>query len=127
MATVFWDARGIIYTDYLKKFELLQHPPYSQDLAPSDEEIIAQKDAYFEDLPKSYFLDGLKKLEKRLEKCIELKRDYVEKYKKSTQNNLFVYLFLRTYWTSLVLFSNHFQSLHVAASWVALDGSFLGM
>ena len=89
MATVFWDARGIIYTDYLKKrqtitgayhasllhrlseeikkkcphlkkilfhednarvhtcvdamakimelkFELLQHPPYSPDLAPND-------------------------------------------------------------------------------------------
>ncbi|XP_023217030.1 histone-lysine N-methyltransferase SETMAR-like [Centruroides sculpturatus] len=153
MATVFWDTRGIIYTDYLEKgktitgeyyasllhrlseeikekrphlkkkkilfhqdnarvhtcavsmakitelkFELLPHPPYSPDLAPSDfflfpnlkkwlggqrftsnEMVIAQTNAYFEDLPKSYFLDGLKKLEKRLEKCIELKGDYVEK------------------------------------------------
>ena len=33
-------------------------------------------------------LDGCKKLEKCLEKCIELKRDYVEKSKKSTQNNV---------------------------------------
>ena len=128
MATVFWDARGIIHTDYLEKgqtitgayyasllhrlsgeikkkcphlkkilfhkdnapvhtcavsmvkimefkFKLLQHPP---DLAPSDfflflslnkwlsgqrftsKEVIAQTDAYFEDLPESYFLDGLK-------------------------------------------------------------------
>ena len=44
-----------------------------------NEEVIAQIDDYFEDLPKSYFLDGSKKLEKRLEKCIELKGDYVEK------------------------------------------------
>ena len=36
-------------------------------------------DAYFKDLSKSYFLDGLKKLDKRLEKYIELKGDYVEK------------------------------------------------
>ena len=48
----------------------------------SNKEVIAQADAYFEDLPKSYFLDGLKKLEKRLEKCIELKGNYVEKLKK---------------------------------------------
>ena len=79
------------------KFELLQYPPYSPDLAPSgfflfpnlkkwlaghrftsNQEVIAQTDAYFEDLPKSYFLDCLKKLQKRLEKCIELKGDYVE-------------------------------------------------
>ena len=39
----------------------------------------AQTDAYFKNFPKLYFLDGLKKLEKRLEKCIELKGDYVEK------------------------------------------------
>ena len=34
----------------------------------SNEEVIAQTDAYFEDLPKSYFLDDLKKLENPLEK-----------------------------------------------------------
>jgi len=153
MATVFWDAHGIIFVDYLKKgktitgeyyaslldqlkviisekrphlnrkkvlfhqdnarvhtclksmakieqlkFELVDHPPYSPDLAPSDfflfpnlkkwlagqrfssnEEVIDQTNAYFEDLPKSYFSDGLKKLEKRLLKCIELQGDYVEK------------------------------------------------
>ncbi|GBL91467.1 Histone-lysine N-methyltransferase SETMAR [Araneus ventricosus] len=152
MATGFWDARGIIYLDYLVKeqtingeyyaslfhrlreeikkirshlakkrilfhqdkarvytctvsmakimelkFELLQHSPYSPDLAPSDflkfpnlkkwlgvkrfmsyEEVIAQTDVYFEDFPKSYFFDGLQQLEKRWGKCIELK-DYVEK------------------------------------------------
>ena len=49
----------------------------------SNEKVIAETDAYFEDLQKSYFLDGLKKLEKRLEKCIELKGDYVENLKKN--------------------------------------------
>ena len=146
MLIIFWDARGIIYTDYLEKrqkitgayyasllhklseeikikrshlkkilfhqdnarvhtcafsmtkimklkFELLQHSP---DLAPSDfflfpnlkkwlggqrftsNEVITQTDVYCKDLPKSYFSDGLKKLEKRLDKCIGLKGDYVE-------------------------------------------------
>ena len=69
------------------KFKLLQHPPHSPDLAPSNfffisklekmawritvhveqGEVIAQTVAYFKDRPKSYFLDDLKKLEKRLE------------------------------------------------------------
>lgn len=153
LATVFWDARGIIFIDYLEKgqtitgeyyaslldrlnekiqekrphlkkkkilfhqdnarvhtcavsmakiqelkFELVDHPPYSPDLAPSDfflfpnlkkwlagqrfmsnEEIVTQTNVYFEELPKSYFSDGLGKLQGRLEKCIELKGDYVEK------------------------------------------------
>ena len=153
MATVFWDSRGIIFTDYLEKgrtitgqyyadllgrfdaelmrkrphlvkkkvlfhhdnapahssaiataklvelrYELLPHPPYSPDLAPCDfflfpnmkkwlggkrftsnEEVIDQTEAYFEEFDKSYFLDGLKKLEHRWTKCIELRGDYVEK------------------------------------------------
>ena len=76
------------------KFELLQHPLdlasidfffpnlkkcFGRQRFTSNEEVIAQTDAYFEDHPKSYFLDGLKKPEKRLEKCIELKGDYVKK------------------------------------------------
>jgi len=153
MATVFWDSRGIIFTDYLEKgrtitgqyyadllgrfdaelmrkrphlakkkvlfhhdnapahssaiaitklvelrYELLPHPPYSPDLAPCDfflfpnmkkwlggkrftsnEQVIDQTEAYFEEFDKSYFLDGLKKLEHRWTKCIELRGDYVEK------------------------------------------------
>ena len=137
MATVFWDARGVIHIDHLKKgriinaeyytnlldrfneylkkkrphltkekvlfhqdnarvhtcvvsmtkfhelrYELLVHPPYSPDLAPSDyflfpnlkkwlggkgfysnNEIISQINTYFEDLEKSYFLEGIQKLE----------------------------------------------------------------
>ncbi|EGI60951.1 Histone-lysine N-methyltransferase SETMAR, partial [Acromyrmex echinatior] len=79
-------------------YELLPHPPYSPDLAPCDfflfpnlkkslagqkfqsnEEVIAATEVYFADLEKTYFLDGLKKLEHRWVKCIELKGDYVEK------------------------------------------------
>ena len=79
-------------------YELLPHPPYSPDLTPCDfflfpnlkkslagqkfesnEEVIAATEAYFADLQKTYFSDGLKKLEHRWIKCIELKEDYVEK------------------------------------------------
>ena len=78
-------------------YELLPHPPYSPDLAPCDfflfpnlkkslagqkfqsnEEVIAATEAYA-DLQKTYFSDGLKKLEHRWVKCIKLKGDYVEK------------------------------------------------
>ena len=88
------NARVHTYADSMVKlmelkFELLQHPLYSPDLAPSDfflfpnlkkwlgeqpfmsNEVIAQTDSYYEDLPKSYILDDLKKLEKRLENCIK--------------------------------------------------------
>lgn len=153
MATVFWDAHGIIFIDYLEKgktitgeyyasllvklndvikekrphlvkkkvlfhhdnapahsstvaqaklhelrYELLPHPPYSPDLAPSDfflfpnmkkwlagkrftsnDEVKCETEAYFGDLNKSYFTEGIKKLEYRWTKCIQLKGDYVEK------------------------------------------------
>jgi len=39
----------------------------------------AATEAYFADLEKTYFSDGLKKLEHRWVKFIELKGDYVEK------------------------------------------------
>ncbi|KAG5314934.1 SETMR methyltransferase, partial [Acromyrmex insinuator] len=141
MATIFWDARGIIidyyaalldcFNNILKKkrshlakkkvlfhqdntrvhtcpapitkfnefrYELLPHLAYSPDLALCDyflfpnlkkwfgekrfttrEQFIAEIEAYFEGLDKSYYSDGLKKLENRWIKCIELKGDYVEK------------------------------------------------
>jgi len=63
-------------------YELLPHPPYSPDVAPCDfflfpnlkkslaeqklasnEEVVAATEAYFADLEKTYFSDGLKKLE----------------------------------------------------------------
>lgn len=80
------------------RYEVLPHPPYSPDLAPCDfflfpnmkkwlggkrfasnEEVIAETEAYFAEFEKSYYLDGLKKLEHRWIKCIELQGDYVEK------------------------------------------------
>jgi len=79
-------------------YKLLPHSLYSPDLAPCDfflfpnlkkslagqkfvsnEEVVAAIEAYFADLEKTYFSDGLKKLEHRWVKCIELKGDYVEK------------------------------------------------
>lgn len=49
--------------------------------------IFKQMPTCFEDLPKSYFLNGSKTLEKRLEKCIEL-ADYLK-------NILFKIFFLK--------------------------------
>ena len=47
----------------------------------SNKDVITKKESYFEELLKYYILDGLKKLEKRWVKCIELQIDYVEKQK----------------------------------------------
>ena len=80
------------------RYEILPHPPYSPDLTPSEyflfpnvkiwlkgkifssnEEIIAATNEYFEGFDKNYFLEGIKKLEYRYNKCIQLKRDHLEK------------------------------------------------
>lgn len=80
------------------RFQELPHAPYSPDLAPSDfylfpnlkrwlggrrftsnEEVEAETNAYFADLDASYYSEGIKKLEHRWTKCIELEGDYVEK------------------------------------------------
>ncbi|EFN81620.1 Histone-lysine N-methyltransferase SETMAR, partial [Harpegnathos saltator] len=72
------------------------HPPYSPDLAPNDfflssklkvslggqrfssnEEVIAYVNAYFAEQDANYYyLEGLKRLEHRWKKCIDLKGDY---------------------------------------------------
>jgi len=44
-----------------------------------NKEVVAATVAYFADLEKTYISDGLKKLEHRWVKCIELKGEYVEK------------------------------------------------
>ena len=78
-------------------FELLPHPPYFPDLAPSDyylfadikimlqgkrfgsnEEVIAETDAYFEVKDKSFYKRGIEILEKRWNECITLEGDYVD-------------------------------------------------
>jgi histone-lysine N-methyltransferase SETMAR len=79
-------------------YELLEHPPYSPDLAPSEfclfpklnffvagqrfssnQEAIAVVEGHFADLSKNHCRDGIMVLEHRWNKCISLKGDYVEK------------------------------------------------
>ena len=79
-------------------YELLEHPHYSLDLAPSDfclfpklklvlagqrfssnQEAIAAVEGHFADLTKNHYRDGIMALEHRWNKCISLKGDYVEK------------------------------------------------
>lgn len=79
-------------------FELIPHAPNSPDLGPSNfflfpnmkkwlagkrfsstTEIINETNSYFDGLDNSYYMDGIKKLEYRWNKCIELNGDYIEK------------------------------------------------
>lgn len=152
LASVFWDAKGILMIDYLQtgktinsnyycnllekldekirekrpglqkkkiiyhhdnapahsaqktiakisdlKYEILQHPPYSPDLAPSDfwlfphlkkfmrgkrfssnEEVIAAVEAYFNSLPEIHFRDGIQKLEEYWNKCNDVQGSYFD-------------------------------------------------
>jgi len=152
MASVFWDAKGILLIDYLEKgktinseyycnlldqlnekirekrpglqhkkiifhqdnapahksvltmakfnelkYELLEHPPYSPDLAPSDyylfrnlkqfvrgkrfssnEEAISVVEQYFAELPENHYRDGINLLQDHWNKCIEVEGDYIE-------------------------------------------------
>lgn len=79
-------------------FEILPHPPYSPDLAPSDfylfpklkfelkgkhfandDDVIAAVEIFLESQSENFFMDGLVKLEKRWTRCIEHNGDYFEK------------------------------------------------
>lgn len=77
-------------------FELLPHPPYSPDLAPSDylfadlkkmlagkkfgsnEEVIAETEAYFKAKDKPFYKKGVEMLERRWTDCITLEGNYVD-------------------------------------------------
>ena len=80
------------------RFELLDHLPYSPDLAPSDfflffqlkialggqrfssnEEANTFVNDYFAEKKAEYYLDGLKRWEHRWDKCVEQQGDYVDK------------------------------------------------
>ena len=54
------------------------------DECTSNEEVIAATEAYFAEFDKAYFMYGLKKLEYRCTKCIELKGDYYVEFKSSS-------------------------------------------
>ncbi|XP_011873175.1 PREDICTED: histone-lysine N-methyltransferase SETMAR-like [Vollenhovia emeryi] len=80
------------------RYDLLPHPPYSPDLAPSDfylfprltkflagerfssdEEVKEAVDGYLASLDESEFRNGIMILEHRWLKCIDVKGDYVDK------------------------------------------------
>jgi histone-lysine N-methyltransferase SETMAR len=79
------------------KFEVLKHPTYSPDLAPSDfhlfgpmkEHLPGQKfvddmvmeavQSWLKATPKSFFLEGIQKLVEKWTKCVVNQEDYVEK------------------------------------------------
>lgn len=79
-------------------FELLPHPPYSPDLAPSDfylfpklkshlrghhfgnnDDVIDAVEEFLRDQEANFFHDGIAMLEHRWTKCIDVKGDYIEK------------------------------------------------
>ncbi|KAJ0169391.1 hypothetical protein K1T71_014978 [Dendrolimus kikuchii] len=89
-------------------FELLPHPPYSPDLAPSDyylfadlkkmlqrkrfysnEEVIAETNAYFEANNKSFYKKGIQMLEKRWTDCMLLKETILMSKVEFSQKNVF--------------------------------------
>ena len=70
------------------RYELLRHPPYSPDLAPSEyflypnlKKLLGGKRFYSNDeiISQTNTREGIQKLEKRCTKCTELKGDYIEK------------------------------------------------
>jgi hypothetical protein len=79
-------------------YELLEHPLYSPDSAPSDfslfpklklflsgqhfssdREVIARVEGYFSDITENHYRGGIMALQHRWNKYISLKGDYVEK------------------------------------------------
>ena len=101
-------------------YELLEHPPYSPDLAPSDfslfpklklflagqrfssnQEAIAAVEGYFADLMKNHYRDGIMVLEHRWNKCISL--SLMLKNKNNFEIiNLFFIVMPRTFQTILI-------------------------
>ena len=91
-------AAAIVETVQQLGFELLQHPPYSLDLAPSNyhifgplkealcgrrfasnEEVKKVVHTWLREQPKGFFSTGIQKLVERHNKCTVLQGDYVEK------------------------------------------------
>ncbi|KAM5158273.1 histone-lysine N-methyltransferase SETMAR-like [Mantella aurantiaca] len=79
-------------------FTVLQHTPYSPDLAPSDfhlfrhlknhlagrhfsndDDVIAEVTSFLEDQEEIFYVDGIVALEHRWQKCVDRQGDYVEK------------------------------------------------
>ena len=79
-------------------FEVLSYPPYSPDLAPShfhffphlkrdlkgthfisDDEVKQAVTSWIKQRTPEFFIDGMRELVLRWEKCIERQGDYIEK------------------------------------------------
>jgi len=92
-------AAGTVETVQHLGFKLLQHPPYSPNLVPSDyhifgllketlhchkftsdEEAKEEVHTWLREQLKSFFSAGIQKLVERYNKCIVLQGDYVEKW-----------------------------------------------
>ena len=99
MASVFWDAHGILFIDYHENMasyakekalfhqdNVLYHNDYwlFADLKKmlqgkrfgSSKEVIAETEAYFESKDESFYKKGIEKLEKRWNECITLEGNY---------------------------------------------------
>ncbi|PNF16795.1 hypothetical protein B7P43_G18395, partial [Cryptotermes secundus] len=64
------------------KFDIMAHPPYSPDLAPSDysdQEVEEAVHAWLAAQPKTFFSEVIRKLVQRWTKCVEKQGDYVDK------------------------------------------------
>jgi histone-lysine N-methyltransferase SETMAR len=91
-------ATAMVQTVQRLGFELLPHPPYSPNLAPSDYHIFGPLketlcshrfgshgdvqqavQTRLREQPKSFFFEGIKKLVERYQKCIIVWGDYVKK------------------------------------------------
>jgi len=91
-------ARATIDAMEMPKFEVLSHPHYSPDLAPSDfhflphlkrdlkgthftsdDEVKQAVTSWIKQRTPEFFIDGMSKLVLGWEKCIQRQSDYVEK------------------------------------------------
>jgi histone-lysine N-methyltransferase SETMAR len=83
-------AAAKVETELQLGFEILQHPPDSPDLAPSDYHIFGPlkkalrgrgfaSDEELKRAAENYFSAGIQALVERYNKCIVLQDDYVEK------------------------------------------------
>ena len=79
-------------------FELIDHPPYSPDLAPSDyflfpnlkkhlagkwyesdDDVIFAVEDFFEGQEENFYATGIRALQHKWKKCVDRRGDYVEK------------------------------------------------
>ncbi|KAJ7344987.1 hypothetical protein JRQ81_000937 [Phrynocephalus forsythii] len=91
-------AQASVVTAHRLGYELLQHPPYSPDFAPSDfflfpemkkplcgqqfddrEDVIFKVEQWFSSKVEDFYKEGLKQVKKHWQKCVTLQGDYVEK------------------------------------------------